>query len=265
MSGKSKPIALVSGASSGIGECIAEELAGRGYNLILVARRVEKLKALAARLKKTYKIDTHVLPADLSEASAAYDLADAVAEKKLIVDILVNNAGVMEYGPFHELDPDKLETLINLNTRSYALMCRAFLPEMVKRGQGRVMNMSSISAFWPIPKLALYASTKSFVLHLTEALSEEYKGSGITFTAICPSITETPLVAKLRETDPGATPSFLIGDVNQVAKEAVDACLAGKVVLVPGVSNRMAVMLTRVQPMWLLRSILGLGSRITGK
>ena len=265
MSGKSGLTALVTGASSGLGECMAEDLAGRGYNLILVARRAEKLMDLAARLKRDHRVDTHVLPADLSEPSSAYELADALAREKLNVDLLVNNAGVMEYAPFHELDPDKLDTLINLNARGCAAMCRAFLPEMLKRGQGRVLNMGSISAFLPMPKIATYAATKSFVLQLTEALSVEYKGTGVSFTAICPSMTETPLVAELRKTQPSATPNFLIGDASKVAREAIDACLAGKVVLVPGVPNRLAIMLTRAQPRWLLRSMLGLGAKMAGR
>lgn len=257
-----RPVALVTGASSGIGECLAEDLASRGYDLILVARREEKLKELAARLKSERGSHCHVIAADLGEAKAAYELEAKVAALGLSVDFLVNNAGVMEFADFHELDPDKMEALIQLNVRGIATMCRAFVPGMVARKSGRVMNISSISAFWPIPKIAVYAASKAFVLHLTEALSEEYAGTGVSFTAICPSMTETPMVAGVRDNNEGVTlPKMFIGKADSVAKEAIDTCLNGGVVLVPGLPNRLAVQLSKLQPRWLLRKAIGLSTK----
>lgn len=257
--------ALVTGASSGIGEVIARQLAQRGYDLVLVARSKDKLEALATRLAADYGVETNVFPADLSKPDAAAKLVAAVAKAGLDIDMLVNNAGVLEFGSFHETDKGKIDNILALNVQGLTSLLHAVLPQMVARGCGRVMNLSSISAFWPIPDLSTYAASKAYVLHLTESLSEEYKDKGITFTAVCPSMTETPMVADVRNEGGVTMPAMLIGDVEDVARDAIDACEKGQVVLVPGTANRLAVEASRVQPKWLLRSLIGGVTRLARK
>lgn len=257
--------ALVTGASSGIGETIAGMLAAQGYDLVLVARRQDRLDQLADDIKDSHNVDVTVYAADLSEGDAASKLSQYLLQRNIPIDLLVNNAGVMHHGDFVDMDVAATDRLINLNIRGMTNMLTAFVPDMVARGKGRVMNIASISAFWPVPQLAIYAASKAYVLSLTESLSEEYRDSGVTFTAVCPGITATPMVDQVQQKDSLVLPDFVIGDVNDVAKQAIDATLDGQVILVPGAANRLAVEATRMQPKWLLRKTIGYITRFARK
>lgn len=263
MAARTKPstreTALITGASAGIGASLARQFAKGGFDLVLVARSADKLKALARDLEADHAVTVTVMPADLAVPGAPKVLFDAVAKKKLAIDILVNNAGVMEMGAFAAITPERHQELIALNVATLTDMTARFLAPMVERGRGRILNVASIAAFQPIPVLATYAATKAFVLSLTESLSEELKGKGVSVTALCPGITDTNMVASAVEANPAAAqlPSFLIGDVDDVAAQGYAACMAGEVIRVPGAMNLMATIAARAAPKWAVRAITG--------
>lgn len=251
--------ALITGASSGIGEALASCFAADGYDLVLVARSADKLQALAERLSARYKIKVHVEPADLSKPTAAKQLAATMQRNKIAVDVLVNNAGVLEQGPFADMKPQRHQDLISLNVAGLTAMLAYFMPPMVARGHGRILNVASIAAFQPIPTLATYAATKAYVLSLTESLSEELKGSGVSITALCPGITATDMLNNAQQANSRVAqlPNFLIGNVDEVAAEGYQACMKGEVIKVPGVLNLATTLAARATPKWLLRRITG--------
>jgi len=257
--GATAKTALITGASSGIGEALARCFARDGHALVLVARSADKLQALARSLSGEFGVRVVVIPADLSVPGAAAALAAALKRRRIGVDILVNNAGVLEPGAFVKMAPRRHQELIDLNVSGLTAMLAQFVPAMVERGQGRVLNVASIAAFQPVPALATYAATKAYVLSLSESLSEELRGSGVTVTALCPGITNTPMVSTAAAQSQGLTrlPGVLVGDVDKVAAEGYRACMNGEVIRVPGLLNLAATLAGRATPKWLLRRIAG--------
>jgi len=251
--------ALITGASSGIGEALARRFAGAGFDLVLVARSADKLKALAEELTSEYGIKAKAHPADLTQPGAAEKLAAAMKRGKRRIDILVNNAGILEHGEFVGMRASRHRELIELNVTSLSEMLAHFLPAMVERGSGKVLNVASIAAFQPIPMLATYAATKAYVLSLTESLSEELQGTGVTITALCPGITATSMLDKAQEGSSGLEqlPGFVIGTAEAVAGEGFDACMAGEVIRVPGKLNLAATLAGRGTPRWIVRRVTG--------
>ena len=257
---------LITGASSGIGEALAANFAAGGYDLVLVARSADKLQSLAKQLQSEWGIKVTVEPADLSKKTAASTLAAKLRKQKLEVDILVNCAGVLENGNFVEMSPALDQAMIDLNISGLTAMLGQFLPPMVRRGRGRVLNVASIAAFQPVPSLATYAATKAFVLSLTESLSEELAGTGVTITALCPGVTATNMVSNAQQKSGGfRIPEFMIGDAEEVAEQGYRACLKGEVIRVPGTINLAATISGRATPKWLLRRISGMMGRYTSQ
>jgi short-subunit dehydrogenase len=254
---------LITGASSGIGEALAKLFAQGGYNLVLVARTSTTLEQLAKMLMDKYSIRVWVEPVDLSKRSAAKKLSTILAQQDLEVDILVNNAGVLEHGNFVEIGATAHQRMIDLNISGLTSMLDHFLPSMVERGSGRVLNVASIASFQPVPTLATYAATKAYVLSLTESLSEELKGSGVTITALCPGITATNMVSAVQQSSPelNKIPGFAIGDVDVVAAQGFQACLKGDVICVPGALNLAMSVSGRAVPKWFLRRVSGMVGR----
>ena len=188
------PNALITGASSGIGEALARRFAQAGFNLVLVARSAAKLRLLAAALVREHGVKAWVAPADLSQPGAAAKLAAAMKRARRPIEVLVNNAGVLEHGSFVGMRATRHRELIDLNISALSEMLAHFLPPMVARGQGRVLNVASVAAFQPVPSLATYAATKAYVLSLTESLAQELQGTGVSITALCPGITATSML-----------------------------------------------------------------------
>lgn len=257
--------ALISGASSGIGEALAGYFARGGHNLVLVARSEDKLKQLARKFKRDHGVRVWVEPADLSRRGAAKKLAEKLANQSIDVDVLVNNAGVLEHGNFVNIAAAAHQRLIDLNISGLTRMLIVFLPAMVERGSGRVLNVASIASFQPVPSLASYAASKAYVLSLTESLSEELAGSGVTVTALCPGLTATNMISTVQQKSEGLNkiPEFLIGDVDDVAAQGYRACLKGDVICVPGTVNLAATLAGRSVPKWLLRRVSGILGRYT--
>ncbi|MBX7200995.1 MAG: SDR family oxidoreductase [Rhodospirillaceae bacterium] len=262
-----RPVTLITGASSGIGEALAHCFAEAGHDLVLVARSREKLRVLAEALSGAHGVTAMVQVADLSKPDAAKTLEQALRRKRLGVNVLVNNAGVLAQGGFVTLPAATQQAMLDLNIGGLTAMLAAFLPGMVARAAagapGRVLNVASIAAFQPVPSLATYAASKAYVLSLSESLAEELKDSGVTVTALCPGITATPMLDAAKDANArvGRIPQFLIGDVHDVARQGFDACLRGETICVPGVVNRAAMIASRSTPKWLLRRLGGIFGR----
>jgi short-subunit dehydrogenase len=257
-------VALITGASSGIGEELAKCFAQAGHDLVLVARSADKLKALASDLASAHGVKAWVEPADLSQPAAASVLAARLKRQRRTVDVLVNCAGVLSHGPFATMPAATAQGMIDLNISGLTAMLNAFLPGMVKRGSGRVMNVASIASFQPVPALATYAATKAYVLSLTESLSEELKGSGVTITALCPGVTATHMLTQAMAADASLAklPRVLVGNAADVARQGFKACMKGQVICVPGVANQATVLASRSTPKWAVRLLGGwLGRR----
>ena len=259
----SSETALVTGASSGIGAALAACFGASGHSLVLVARRADLLETLAAQLRLAHGVKVWVLAVDLAQPGAAEALAAKLRRKRLAVDVLVNCAGVLAQGEFNALGGARAASMIDLNVSGLTAMLAAFVPAMHQRGHGRVLNVASIAAFQPIPTLAVYAATKAYVLSLTESLAEEWAGSGVTITALCPGITATPMLTGAAAANSALSrlPAVLVGDVSEVAAQGHAACLRGEVIVVPGWVNRAATAGGRVLPRWLLRRISGMVTR----
>lgn len=259
----SRPTALITGASSGIGETLADCFAAAKHDVILVARSEGKLKALAETLATKYGVAVSVQPADLSKPGAAAQLLAALSRKQSSVDVLVNCAGVLEQGAFTAIDNTKHQNIIDLNISGLTAMLSAFVPGMVERGRGRVLNVASVAAFQPVPTLASYAASKAYVLSLSESLAEELRGTGVTVTALCPGITATNMLKQAAGANDKLSqlPDFLVADVQDVANLAFAATMRGDAICVPGVVNQAAMIASRSTPKWLVRRIGGLLGR----
>ena len=251
---------LITGASSGIGKELAKAFAAKGYHPILLARNRERLDQLALELERHAGTDVTVITADLNEPGAPQAVFDSLHQRDIPIDILVNNAGLVSEGDFADgALADQLQ-LLQVNVVALTALTRLFLEPMLRRANGRILNVSSISAFAPIPAMALYAASKAFVLSLTEAMSQELKGTGVTITALCPGFTETPMMQhSLRVAH---LPAFMVMDAAAVAQEGVTACLAGEVVHVPGYTNSAFATGVQYLPRGLTRALGGYMSRL---
>jgi len=234
--------ALVTGASSGIGEQFARQLATGGYNLLLVARRADRLEALAAELPT----DVHVLPCDL--ATEAGFVGRRVADRGADVDLLVNNAGFGTSGPFLEHDPARDVEQIRVNCEAVVTLTHAFLPAMVERGRGGIINVASSAGFQPIPYESVYAATKAFVISFTDALHTELRDSGVRIMSVSPGPvpTEWQQVAGYEPGRTGVVPGEIPAE--QVVRESLAAYDRGRRSVIPGRAIRWFIRATRPSP-----------------
>ncbi len=247
--------ALVTGASSGIGEEFARELARRGYQVILVARRADRLRALADSLGA----GAYVLAVDLGSPADRALLPDQVAALGVVVDVLVNNAGMSNLGAVAGVDVEAELRLVEVDVAAVVDLCTRFVPGMVARRRGAVLNVASVGAFGPVPWQASYGAAKAFVLSYTEAMSEELKGTGVTAAVVCPGPVRTGFGAAAGIPDEEAEkmlPKFLWEKPDAVARTALDGLARGRRVIVPGTPNRLAAMLNRLAPRWALLPML---------
>lgn len=246
--------AVVTGGSSGIGAEIARELHGRGHRVVLVARSADRLDALAAELGER----AFVLPADLSDRAARAGLLDRVQELGLVPDVLVNNAGFSTLGPVARSDPATEVDMLEVDVVAVADLCSRFVPGLVERGRGAVLNVASTAAFQPMPGQAGYAAAKAFVLSYTQSLAAELRGTGVTATALCPGPVHTGFGETAGFSD-DPLPSFMWVDAAEVARAAVDGLARGRRVVIPGVANRVGAALAQVTPRTLLLPIIARG------
>lgn len=234
-----KNVALITGASSGIGLELARIHASKGGDLILVARREERLNEIKEELTEKHGIDIHVLARDLAKDGAGEALYKEVREMGVSIEYLINNAGFGGHGYFYERKWSRDHDMIQLNIMTLTELTRMFLPDMVEKGSGRILNVASMAGFIPGPFQAVYYATKAFVLSFSEAVASELDGSGVTITALCPGPTKTEfeVVANVA----GSKAFMIQASVESVARYGYRAMLKGKAVAVPGSANRLLV------------------------
>ena len=249
--------ALVTGASSGIGEAIVHELGRAGVPSVLVARRVDRLEALAAQ----YPGST-VLAADLTTDAGQRSVADRIADLAAPIDLVVNNAGFGTSGPFHESEPDRLADEVELNVAALTRLSHAALAAFVPRGRGFLLNVSSVASFQPAPRLAVYAATKAYVTSLTESIHEEVRGTGVKVTALCPGLTRTEFqqVSNTSEYE-HQFPGFVWTTAEEVARSGLDAVAHGKAVAVPGLLYKGMAAASGITPRGIVRRMSALVQR----
>jgi short-subunit dehydrogenase len=250
--------ALVTGASSGIGVAIARELASRGHGVTLVARRADRLAELAEELAAT-GVRAEVLTTDLADREARAELPSRVADLGLAVDVLVNNAGLSTLGPVAGAVPEDELRMVEVDVMALVDLTTRFLPAMVERHRGAVLNVASTAAFQPLPGQAGYGAAKAFVLSYTRSLGGELAGTGVVATVLCPGPVETEFAetAGFRSEDAkGALPSFMWETPEAVARCGIDALAAGHPVAIPGLANRVMANVASVTPKSLLVKVL---------
>jgi short-subunit dehydrogenase len=223
-------------------------LAARSYDLVLTARSQDALDRLAAELTERHGIAAQTVVADLAAPNAALALFDRLGATGARVDILINNAGFATFGPFAQADPDAERDELQVNVVALTELTRIFLKGMLERGKGRILNVASTAAFQPGPLMAVYYASKSYVLHFSEAIANELRGSGVTVTVVCPGWTATRFQERAKLHNSRFVARFLTMDSATVARIAVDAMLKGKSLVIPGFRNAAIAWLVRFMP-----------------
>ncbi len=240
---------LITGCSSGIGAEIARELARRGYNVDIVARRGERLSELAAELERDRggRATPHV--GDINDAAVRQSILDAIEQRGDRVDVLVNNAGLGVSGRLNKISRDRVTQLIDTNVRSLTALLHPVAAQMAARGSGAILNVASTAAFQPGPRESLYTGSKAYVKSLSDALHVELRPRGVGVTSLCPGLTRTEFqdTAGLDQTW-GSMPGFLWMSADEVARQAVDGMLAGRRCVVPGALNKVSAAVGQATP-----------------
>ncbi|HVN75564.1 MAG TPA: SDR family oxidoreductase [Thermoanaerobaculaceae bacterium] len=255
-SDREKRVALVTGASSGIGLELGRQAAADGFNLVLVARNRDALDTLARELREAHGVEARVLAKDLADPGAPSEIFAELARAGVTVDVLVNSAGIGTWGRYAELDPEGELRQIRVNVVALAHLTRLFLPEMVRRGAGRVLNVASTAAFQPGPLMATYYASKAYVLSFSEALAEELAGTGVTVTVLCPGPTSTNFQRRAKmENVRIASGTLAMHSSSSVARAGWRGMMRGKRVVIPGVINWLLVESVRLGPRRLVAAI----------
>ena len=236
--------ALVTGASAGIGVALAEELASGGTNLVLTARRKDRLQELANKLSSTHRVSTEVFPADLADSNAPEKIFAFTKEKGIEIDLLINNAGFGQYGEFPSIEKQRLLDMVQVNCHAVVHLTRLYLPEMVLRGRGDVLILASTASFQAVPYISTYSATKAFDLLFAEGLAEEMKPHGIRVCALCPGSTESEFHAV------SGQEKFKrrMETAEKVARTGLQALAAGKSYVISGLGNYLGAHGERLVP-----------------
>ncbi len=238
-------LALITGASEGIGKAFARQLAALGKDLVLVARREDRLKALAEEVSAKHGVQTHVIAADLAQPGAAGALFAETERQGLEVDLLINNAGFGKGGEFTNIPFDAQAEMVRLNVNALMELTRLYLPAMRRRRRGGVINLSSTSAFQPVPYMAVYGATKAFVLSFSEAIAQEVAPDGVKVMALCPGFTATGFQAV---SGVGEAWRERMASPDEVVAVALRAFEQGRRAAVPGFTNSFLAFGTRLVP-----------------
>ncbi len=247
-----RPWALVTGASSGIGMALARELAQRGYDLVLLGRDEGQLAQLAQDLARAHQAAARVFAGDLSQPAAAHAVRAALEREDFPVSVLVNNAGFGVHGRFAQTDLEAELALVNLQVQALLILTKACLPGMLRRRDGRILNVASVYAYGPVPLQSVYAAGKAFMLSFSEALAAELEATGVSVTVLCPGITTTAFRTRagMREKD-----SWLAMDAQTVAALACRGLFRNEAVVIPGALNRLYVLASRCLPRRVLAAL----------
>jgi uncharacterized protein len=240
--------ALITGASSGIGLELAKIFASKGINLIIVSRNIIELSRLGTELSGKYKIYVEEIEKDLSVPGSAKEIYNNIKSLGFDIDFLINNAGFGDYGLFHKSDWDKQERMINLNMLTLTHLTRLFLPGMLKRKSGKIMNVASTAAFQPGPLMSVYYATKAYVLFFSEAIANELEGTGITVTALCPGPTKSGFQKAANVEHSKTLNKESIPDSKKVAEYGYKAMMKGKRVAIQGMMNKELAFFSRRAP-----------------
>jgi len=229
---------LITGASSGIGLELARVMARNGINLVLTARREERLNQLKKELENQYSVRVHFIPLDLAKPESPQQLYNFCQKEELNIDILINNAGIGDYGLFQKNEWEKTATMIDLNMKSLTHLTRLFLPDMIQRKNGRIMNVASTASFQPGPLMSVYYATKHYVLAFSEALANEVAEHNVTVTALCPGPTKSEFQETANMQKSKLVDRLPMPDSAEVAEYGYRAMVNGKRVAVHGVMNK---------------------------
>lgn len=239
--------ALVTGASGGLGADFARQLASRGANLILVARREDQLQAVATEIEKKYGVSVQTISQDLAIPDAPQELYDQLHAQGTHVDVLVNNAGFGLYGAFTELPWERQKAMLDLDIITLTNMTRLFLPEMLAKKSGYILQVASVGAYQPSPTYAAYSAAKAYVLSLGEAINYELRHSGVSVTVISPGVTATEFL-KVAGQSPSLYQRIMMMDSSTVARIGIDSMLRRRASVVPGLLNNLLAFSTRFMP-----------------
>ncbi len=247
---------LLTGASSGIGLEMAKILAAKKHNLIIVARSLDKLESLKNELKQKHDIDIVVIQKDLAQPGSAQELYNDVREKNLHVDTLINNAGFSQQDAFKDIPLQREQDMMQLNMVTLVELTKLFLPHMLEKKKGNILNVASTAAYLPGPYMAVYYASKAFVRNFSEAVATELQGTGVTVTALCPGITQTGFQkeAGAQHLTRGGAPSI---DAIEVARQAIEGIESGRRIVIPGILNQFMMFATRLLPRKFMASFAG--------
>jgi short-subunit dehydrogenase len=251
------PAVVITGASEGIGRALAEEFARDGHNLVLVARDTTKLARTAAKLSRTYPVEVKVTAQDLSTSEGCAGVEQAVRRFGFYADVLVNNAGVMSSGFFQDEDPAAMRRMIDLDVWAVVDLTSRFLPGMLARGRGGVLNVASMMGYMPVPYQAVYAASKAFVLSFSKVLAYETMGTGVKVSVVAPGVVSTGLHDKAGAQNSRYLVWFRAWTPEQVAKLAYRRFKRGWSVTLPGITNKLGAFVTRFVPDFALIPLMG--------
>jgi short-subunit dehydrogenase len=251
-----RPLALITGASSGIGCELAKVFARHGHDLVLVSRNKKAMDELASELRESFKTTVMVLPKDLSKHHAADEIFTLLHRTRVTVDVLVNNAGFGTFGPFVHTDVQSTVNLLQVNTVALTHLTRLFAAEMAQRKRGKILNVASTAAFQPGPWMSTYYASKAYVLSFSEALAHELAGSGVTVSCLCPGPTRTEFHKRAGMEHTRLFHAAFLMDAALVAQRAFDGLMKGKRVIIPGALNRIGPVAARIVPHSLMMNVI---------
>jgi short-subunit dehydrogenase len=250
-----KPVALITGASRGIGRELAKQCASHGHDVVLVARSQDALEAAAGMIEGKYDVHATVIPSDLSNPDSPLELHAATITQGIEVGILINNAGFGLGGEFLETDLDRELEMVQVNVVAVTQLTKLFAPAMVKRRSGRIMNLASTAAFQPGPLMAVYYATKAYVLSFSEAIAEEMRNTGVTVTALCPGATATDFADTAQVSNTRLFQKLGVASADVIARAGYRAMMRGERVAIPGWRDKLMVQAERLTPRRLVTTI----------
>lgn len=252
--------ALVTGASSGIGVDFARELAGRGFDVILTARRRERLEQVAEDIRRDFSVEAIVVPGDLAAPDGARQLYDEVTALGKPVTMLVNNAGLGHFSPLLDQTLEMIETVIRVNTAALVTLTRLYAEDMRQRGGGYILNNGSFSAIQPTPHYAVYSGTKAFVLAFTQAVSHELRPGNVKVSVLCPGFFRSEFMDHAGQKKRSIVKRIML-DSTRVARAGIAGVLRGKTVIIPGLIYKVMNLLTRLMPRTMVTRLADLAVR----